>query len=627
MQWKLVGNPVMIAPRALPEHPRHPSLAGLAHAASAPPVDPVTGVPYNVDQWDGYPAERARVLGHLRDRGIRDAVFLTGDIHSGWAAELPADALTYPVNGDSVGVELVCTSVTSDNLDDILERAAAHGVAGRRDGDQGEQPAHEVPGLRLARLLGAGGDPGGRADGLVHPRRPHRSELGRGLVDVLAGAGREPEGRAGVGAPGVTRGASTGGSSCAPRPPVARPSSCRRRSGRRPPGPPAALRVYVLVVDGCRPDEITPMLTPRLHALKSAGTWFAAARSLPVMETIPNHVMMMTGVRPDRSGVPANSVYDRAEGVVRDLDRPTDLRFPTLLERLRDTGRTTGSVLSKQYLFGIFGTRATYRWEPFPIVPVSGHAPDAATMDALLAMVDGPDPDLVFANLGDIDRVGHSDLSGTSLRAARTAALASTDLQVGRFVDHLQGAGRWESSVVLVLADHSMDWSVPDQPDQRRQHPRPAAGPAGVGRRSPRTAARTSCTGPARRPCAPPGWPRCAGWSPRTPASCPCTTPRSCGSAPEAGDLVAYCRAGWRFTDPTPLSNPIPGNHGHPATEPIPFLVSGGHPAVRRGAVSGAPARTVDVAPTVGALFGLGPPSGGYDGTIRAEALRSVPMR
>ena len=81
----------------------------------------MTGVPYNVDQWDGYPAERARVLGHLRDHGVRDAVFLTGDIHSGWAAELPADALTYPVTGDSVGVELVCTSVTSDNLDDALD--------------------------------------------------------------------------------------------------------------------------------------------------------------------------------------------------------------------------------------------------------------------------------------------------------------------------------------------------------------------------------------------------------------------------------------------------------------------------------------------------------------------------
>jgi hypothetical protein len=396
-------------------------------------------------------------------------------------------------------------------------------------------------------------------------------------------------------------------------------------------GAPAAraaggLRVYVLVVDGCRPDEITPVLTPRLHGLKTGGTWFAAARSLPVMETIPNHVMMMTGVRPDRSGVPANSIYDRAEAVVRDLDRPTDLRFPTLLERLRETGRTTGSVLSKKYLFGIFGTRATYRWEPFPLLPVTGHAPDAATMDALLAMVDGPDPDFVFANLGDIDRVGHSDLSGTTLRAARTAALASTDLQVGRFVDHLKAAGTWERSALLVLADHSMDWSLPTslisvdsiltpRPDLRAAVQIGQNGGADLLYWTGSAAARTAGLADVRRMVA------------AHPGVLSVQRPAELRLGPEAGDLVAYCRAGWRFTDPTPLSNPIPGNHGHPATEPIPFLVAGGHPALRRGVVSGAPARTVDVAPTVGAVFGLPAPSGGYDGTVRAEALRSLPLR
>jgi hypothetical protein len=41
--------------------------------------------------------------------------------------------------------------------------------------------------------------------------------------------------------------------------------------------------------------------------------------------------------------------------------------------------------------------------------------------------------------------------------------------------------------------------------------------------------------------------------------------------------------------------------------------------------VLGAPARTVDVAPTVGALFGLGTPLGGYDGTARTGAFTTVP--
>jgi hypothetical protein len=386
------------------------------------------------------------------------------------------------------------------------------------------------------------------------------------------------------------------------------------------------LRVYVLVVDGTRPDEITPVLTPRLHGLKSEGTWFASARSLPVMETIPNHVMMMTGVRPDRSGVPANSVFDRQEGAVRDLDRPSDLRFPTVIERLNASGRTTGTVLSKEYLYGIFGTRATSRWEPFPLLPVTNHAPDAATTDALIAMVDQADPDLVFVNLGDIDRVGHSDLSGTTLRAARTAALASTDLQVGRFVDHLVQSGRWPNSVLLVLADHSMDWSVPtnivsvDQILRSRADLRSSVQIAQNG-----GADLLYWTGPSASRQA--GMAEVRRLVAAHPGVLSVQPPRELRLGTEAGDLVAYCRAGWRFTDPAPVSNPIPGNHGHPVTEPIPFLVAGGHPAVRRGAVSGEPARTVDVAPTVGALFGLAPPRGGYDGTARTGAFSSVPVR
>ena len=153
---------------------------------------------------------------------------------------------------------------------------------------------------------------------------------------------------------------------------------------------------------------------PRLSTLRREGTWFANARSLPVMETIPNHVMMMTGCRPARNGVPANKIYDRGAGALRDCDRPTDIKVATVIEQLNRSGRTTGTVLSKEYLYSIFGERATHRWEPFPVIPVSGHAPDQSTMDAAIAMVEEFDPDFMFVNLGDVDRVGHSDLTGTT---------------------------------------------------------------------------------------------------------------------------------------------------------------------------------------------------------------------
>ena len=116
-QWKLIGNPVMIAPVRFPSTLSAREVGAVEQLLGTTTID---GVPYNVDQWDGYTADRSRVIGHLRDNAITDAVFLTGDIHSGWACDVPADPLTYPFNGASVAAELVCTSVTSDNLDDIL---------------------------------------------------------------------------------------------------------------------------------------------------------------------------------------------------------------------------------------------------------------------------------------------------------------------------------------------------------------------------------------------------------------------------------------------------------------------------------------------------------------------------
>jgi alkaline phosphatase D len=114
-QWKLVGNPVMIAPV---------TFAGLPRDLIKPINDtagllPPEGEPYNVDQWDGYTDDRREVFEHLRDNGVTDALFITGDIHSGWACDLPADKATYAGTRNSVGVEFVATSVTSNNLKDI----------------------------------------------------------------------------------------------------------------------------------------------------------------------------------------------------------------------------------------------------------------------------------------------------------------------------------------------------------------------------------------------------------------------------------------------------------------------------------------------------------------------------
>jgi alkaline phosphatase D len=113
-QWKLVGNSVMIAPLQLPPLPADQWRA-LAEMLGLP----AEGISINPDQWDGYAADRRRLLGTLADNAVRDTVFLTGDIHSSWASDVPRNAGLYPLS-PSVATEFVCTSVTSDNFDEIL---------------------------------------------------------------------------------------------------------------------------------------------------------------------------------------------------------------------------------------------------------------------------------------------------------------------------------------------------------------------------------------------------------------------------------------------------------------------------------------------------------------------------
>jgi alkaline phosphatase D len=112
--WRLVGTSVMISPITLGSLPAE-LLAPLADMLGLPEE----GLALNVDQWDGYTDDRRELLTHLKDRGISNTVFLTGDIHTAWANDVPTKAGTYPLS-PSAATEFVVTSVTSDNLDDIL---------------------------------------------------------------------------------------------------------------------------------------------------------------------------------------------------------------------------------------------------------------------------------------------------------------------------------------------------------------------------------------------------------------------------------------------------------------------------------------------------------------------------
>ena len=85
--WRVVGQQVVVSPM------------------------PFGNFGFNPDAWDGYRANRRRILVFVRDEGIDDLVFLTGDVHSSWVFEVPDDQTR-----EQRAIELVCPAISSPPL-------------------------------------------------------------------------------------------------------------------------------------------------------------------------------------------------------------------------------------------------------------------------------------------------------------------------------------------------------------------------------------------------------------------------------------------------------------------------------------------------------------------------------
>ncbi len=122
-KWRLLGNSVQIAPIIVIPAFLPPQTQALLQAFFGVPAGLATPVPLNVDSWDGYNASRIAILGLIAGatgRPVPNCVFLTGDIHSSYACEIPANPASYSASPVSLATEFVTTSITSDNVNEIV---------------------------------------------------------------------------------------------------------------------------------------------------------------------------------------------------------------------------------------------------------------------------------------------------------------------------------------------------------------------------------------------------------------------------------------------------------------------------------------------------------------------------
>jgi alkaline phosphatase D len=124
--WQVLGNEVVMARVIPPSLPKEMGEAAFAKASAGLPETTLyrfnnmaklsaLDLPYGLDMWDGYPADRQRLYGILKDTKA-NCVVVSGDSHAFWANEL-YDA---PEGGQRVALEFGTTGITSPGGGDAL---------------------------------------------------------------------------------------------------------------------------------------------------------------------------------------------------------------------------------------------------------------------------------------------------------------------------------------------------------------------------------------------------------------------------------------------------------------------------------------------------------------------------
>src|SRR5262245_52600396 len=260
----------------------------------------------------------------------------------------------------------------------------------------------------------------------------------------------------------------------------------------------------VLVLDGLRPDSITPEDTPNLWRLRQEGVNFLNSHAVFPTVTRVNATAIATGTYPARNGILGNRIYVRAVNPnlafvnddYRNLLRLDDVTGGNMVltkslgEILAERGKRLAAVssgstgqallLNPRAPKGV-GVTVNGYWEPgvrvaFPpnandsVLQRFGKAPPrggaTAADDHVVAWTQNvlrdyvlPElkPDVVFNWLTEPDHIQHG--LGTGSPHAR-ASIRADDAEVGLLLKRLETLGLAAATNIIVVSDHGFSHSA-----------------------------------------------------------------------------------------------------------------------------------------------------------------------
>jgi predicted AlkP superfamily pyrophosphatase or phosphodiesterase len=230
---------------------------------------------------------------------------------------------------------------------------------------------------------------------------------------------------------------------------------CARAEPEKP-----ARRVLVVSVDGLRPDVMLRAQTPNMHALCERGSFTFWAQTVEFSYTLPAHVSMFTGVKPERHGVTWNNHIEGAYSQV-----------PTLFQLAKKAGMTTAIAVAKTK-FVALTPPDSLDWK---FQPMDEPNTDAKVAAEAITILKAHKPCVMFVHFAGADDVGHAIGWGTP---EQVAAVGKIDSALGDVLAELDKLKLRDSTLIILTADHGGMARAHDPNDTRSRFiPWIAAGP------------------------------------------------------------------------------------------------------------------------------------------------------
>jgi predicted AlkP superfamily pyrophosphatase or phosphodiesterase len=199
--------------------------------------------------------------------------------------------------------------------------------------------------------------------------------------------------------------------------------------------------IVLVSVDGLRPDAIKRENAKNLYALSQAGLYYANAQTIKRSVTLPSHTSLLTGLDVKQHKISKNKTL------------PGYIAFPTVLQVLKNNGKTTAALFSKPKLKFLFPPDSYDHLYGTGQNGVDYHQTHASNIAAEFSRIWAKQGyNLTFIHIREPDSAGHKH--GWMSDEYLNQAIPATDEAIGQIYDSIKKSPYANDTLLIITSDH-----------------------------------------------------------------------------------------------------------------------------------------------------------------------------